>query len=97
MAFFVVLRHQDTAQIGVSFEVDTKEVVDLTLEPVCGLPEADHALDHEMIEVYLTLHPERSLVRHRPELVNDLEWAASTIIDGGQVREKIIALRGIVP
>jgi hypothetical protein len=36
-------------------------------------------------------------VRHRPELVNDLEWAASTIIDGGQVREKIIALRGIVP
>ena len=72
MALRVVLRHQNPAKIRVTLELDTKQVIDLPLEPIRGVPKLNHAVDGEAVERQFAFNSQRPLVPHGPQLVHDL-------------------------
>jgi hypothetical protein len=97
MALGVVLRHQNAAKVRVVHEFHTKQVVDLPLEPIRGVPKLNHAVDGETVERDLTLDSQCPLVPHGPQLVHDLYRLATPVVDGCHVNEQIIALLRVVP
>jgi hypothetical protein len=97
MALRVVLRHQNPAKIRVIHELDAEQVVDLTLEPIRGVPKLNHAVDGESVERQFTLESQCPLVPHRPQLVHDLYGLATPVVDGCHVDQQIVAVLRVVP
>src|SRR5581483_11008708 len=71
-----VFRHQDTAQVWMISKDNTKEIVYLTLVPVCPRPHPRYAWQLGMIFAALTyayFQPQITLVWDREKLIDDIE------------------------
>src|SRR5687767_10886119 len=70
----------------------------LTLEPICGFPEAPDTLNLERAALgKLCLHSQKTTERKRPKMPYDFDRLVEIpILDRGDVAQVVVALRGVV-
>lgn len=84
MAIETIVGH-NPSQIWVIREKDTKQVVDLSLIPVCPVVQAGYRGDRGGL-ICVCLDPDAGVVSHRQEIIYDLEALISGgVIDCGDV------------
>ncbi len=97
MPLRVLLRHEDPSQIRMAAEVDAEQVEDFPLQPVRRLPDVVDGIDLEPAQRQRHLDAQRAPVLDRPQLIDDFERTAATVVDCRHVRQVIVRLRRLRP
>src|ERR1700683_451081 len=89
---------QDTAQVGMPFEIDPEHVEAFALQPVGGFPQRSRAGNPCVLRIDLDLNSQAEIATHRSQMIDDVETRlAGEPIHCGEIEEELAGeLRVIV-
>src|SRR5579872_3428326 len=87
---FPIFRHQQTAQIRMSVEADSKKIENFAFSKIARRPYAENRFQRWRIAVQLNLEPYAFFFGNRKKMIDDFESGFLRIpIDAGDVRQII--------
>src|SRR5437016_10488008 len=87
---FPVLRHHDPLQVGMSQEVNPKQIEKLALKKIGGWPHRSYGFDHRILAIERDFQSDPFFALMREQVISQLEtWIAGKIIGARQIGKKV--------